>query len=552
MKVKTIYNNNGLVTIDRYLSDKGIKDIDEYLNPTNKYMENPFDYVNMDDAITVFYKHMVKGTRTYILVDGGFDGYSSASMLFMYMKQLDSKWDIRVGLHTSKQRGLQDDTLFEDIYKKDCDFIIIPDAGSNDKEQVRELRRESGKDVLILDHHEIDTPILDGVLVNNQQGNVDKYGSGCAVTFMFIKALDKTFNLNYANRYVDLVGLSIISDSMNVTSQQNRKYLHYGILHSNRVVNPLLKELISISSISEKNDYTTRDLAFNIVPCINSVCRCDDMGLKQEMFLAFVNSERVNVSEIAKKMKSQHSKQQRLVKDFIDDHMDYIESHNDKSIFIYTAKDIPRNYSGLIAMKICSMLDKPAIIMYDDGQQMLGSVRSNVPIREQFVNNPYVPLAKGHNMAFGIGVLSKDYDKFLETLDTLVIPTEGEIDVFQSWAIKSIPNKLYGLYEPYGELWGHGLEEPTFHVYNINGTKNDIEIIGKNQNTLRIRCGNITLIKFFCSDLDKERFMCYNKFSLEVVGNLNINEWNGKQYPQIVFDKYEIKPQTKKELSDLF
>ena len=255
MKIKPLYNNNNIVSIEQILSDKGIDDIDEYLKPTNKYMENPFDYVNMDDAITIFYEHMVKGTRTYILVDSGdCDGYSSASMLFMYMKQLDPKWDIRVGLHTSKQRGLQDDTLFRDIYQKDCGFVIIPDAGSNDREQVRELKRESGKDVLILDHHEIDTPVLDGVLVNNQQGNVDKYGSGCAVTFMFIKALDKTFNLNYANRYVDLVGLSIISDSMNVTSQQNRKYLHYGILHSNRVVNPWLRELRDLVQKTHMSD----------------------------------------------------------------------------------------------------------------------------------------------------------------------------------------------------------------------------------------------------------------------------------------------------------
>ena len=81
MKIKPLYDNNGLVTIDRYLSDKGIEDIEEYLKPTNKYMENPLEYDNMETAVGLFYEHMVKGTRTYILVDNDNDGYSSASLV---------------------------------------------------------------------------------------------------------------------------------------------------------------------------------------------------------------------------------------------------------------------------------------------------------------------------------------------------------------------------------------------------------------------------------------------------------------------------------------
>ena len=324
MNVKPLYNNDNIITVDHYISDNGIGDINEYLHPTNKYMEDPLNYINMEDAVQMFHEHMVKKDKVYIVVDNDTDGYTSASSLFMYMKKLEPQWDITVGFHTGKQRGLQDLEIFNALFNKDINFVIIPDAGSNDREAIKELKW-NGIDVLVLDHHEITESMENyGILVNNQQGDVDSHGSGCAVTFMFLKALDKAFNLKYANGYVDLVGLSIISDNMDVRTQQNRKYLHYGILHSNRIVNPLLKELIAQSQLSEKSDYSQRDIAFNIVPCINSVCRCDDMELKKKMFLGFINEDSVDIFEIVKAMKSQHSKQQRLIKDFVDERQEYI------------------------------------------------------------------------------------------------------------------------------------------------------------------------------------------------------------------------------------
>lgn len=553
MKIKPLYNNNNIVSIEQILSDKGIDDIDEYLKPTNKYMENPQEQVNMDKAIGLFYHNLLNRNKTYILSDSGdCDGITSTSILYSYMKELEPKWTIKVGIHKGKERGLQDDILLKYILANDIKFVIIPDAGTNDKKQA-EILKDNNIDLLVLDHHQLSTPIEYGVLVNNQQGNVDHFGSGCAETFLFMKAFDNYIGGNFANKYIDMVGLSIISDCMNVCSQQNRKYLYYGLLNYKRVNNPLLKELINQNGLIDKGDYSQKDIAFNVVPCINSVCRSDNMELKQEMLMGFMGllDER-KVNELLKKMKSQHSKQQKLVNDFVDDHIEYIENKNDKSVFIYASDDVPRAYSGLIASKIKDRVNnKPTIILAKHGDNFIGSVRSDSPIREQLANNPYVDFAQGHSGIFGIGIKEKDYDNFVDSLDSLIIPLESDISVLQSYPISSIPKRLFGYYEPYRALWGQGLEEPTFHIYNIKCTKDMVDIIGSNQNVLRIRYKGITLIKFFCNSLDKERFMCYNKFSLEVIGTLNLNEWNGKAYPQVIFDKYEISKREKQILEDL-
>ena len=182
MNIKTLTDSDRIVQPNNYLELCGIKDIDEYVNPTNKYVENPLQHINMLEAVQLFKYHYLNKDKAYILCDSGdTDGITSTVILYKYMRRLNPNWIIKIGLHTGKQRGLQDEDLLNDILEKKLKLVIIPDSGSNDKEQA-EILKENDISLLVLDHHDIDTPIEYGVLVNNQQGNVDHYGSGCAET----------------------------------------------------------------------------------------------------------------------------------------------------------------------------------------------------------------------------------------------------------------------------------------------------------------------------------------------------------------------------------
>jgi hypothetical protein len=101
-------------------------------------------------------------------------------------------------------------------------------------------------------------------------------------------------------------------------------------------------------------------------------------------------------------------------------------------------------------------------------------------------------------------------------------------------------------------LWGHGMPNPKFYINNINiDTKKDIQTLGKG-NTVKINNSDISIMFFNISDIDKERLMCYNKATLEVVGELNVNEWNGRKYSQIIVDKFQVKEYNKQvDLNDL-
>ena len=73
----------------------------------------------------------------------------------------------------------------------------------------------------------------------------------------------------------------------------------------------------------------------------------------------------------------------------------------------------------------------------------------------------------------------------------------------------------------------------------------DIQIIGKNKDTLKISKNGITYIKFFAKDLINE-ISKYNEMQLTIVGTANLNEWNGIVTPQLFIKDIDIK-----EITDL-
>ena len=46
MKIKQLYKKDEAINLDSYLTKCGVKDIEEFLEPTGKYLDNFSDYYN--------------------------------------------------------------------------------------------------------------------------------------------------------------------------------------------------------------------------------------------------------------------------------------------------------------------------------------------------------------------------------------------------------------------------------------------------------------------------------------------------------------------------
>ena len=74
---------------------------------------------------------------------------------------------------------------------------------------------------------------------------------------------------------------------------------------------------------------------------------------------------------------------------------------------------------------------------------------------------------------------------------------------------------------------------------DINVTMDDVKIMGKNMDTIKIEKFGIAYMKFHAKDLIEDLHK-YSKVKIEIVGRANVSYWGGKTTPQIFIDDYEV------------
>ena len=566
MNVNELFKKDEEITLESYLKKCNIKDIKEFCSPSGKYLDNCFLYEDIRSAVAeVKYLLNYSNSTIVIVQDADLDGICSTVILYQYLSNLNPNWNIRILIHKGKERGLNDEDIMNDIILLHPDLVFVPDAGTNDKIQAEELcKADIG--LVVIDHHNYDTPIEKGILINNQNPNykVQRDGSGTLVTHKFLQAMDIEFNLNWSSFCIDLVALSLISDSMNMNNMENRTYYHYGLETIDCVQNEFLRQCM-FKFIGDK-EYTQRDIAFKIVPKFNSIVRSKDQILKQRLIYAFLGQD--NIEEVLDLCAEAHKNQIETVNNIIEANVGKIKEITDNNLIILSCDDMPRSYSGLIAGKVMNMCDnKPTIVGKIIDGEFIGSLRSPIPLQEDLDKNELIEWCHGHAESAGICIKETNIDNIVEYYNGLNLSYSPQIDVLQSYSINNIPNYLFNEFGANMDvIWGKGLEQPKFHI-TLEYNPIDFTIMGKSKTTLKLKQNGIDIMWFFTDKKKKEKLkigyineggdFIENPFvdtiyKLEIIGTLGINVWNNRTTNQIIVEDFEVKEKKIIKPSDLF
>ena len=566
MNVNELFKKDEEITLESYLKKCNIKDIKEFCSPSGKYLDNCFLYEDIRSAVAeVKYLLNYSNSTIVIVQDADLDGICSTVILYQYLSNLNPNWNIRILIHKGKERGLSDEDIMNDIILLHPDLVFVPDAGTNDKIQAEELcKADIG--LVVIDHHNYDTPIEKGILINNQNPNykVQRDGSGTLVTHKFLQAMDTEFNLNWSSFCIDLVALSLISDSMNMNNMENRTYYHYGLETIDCVQNEFLRQCM-FKFIGDK-EYTQRDIAFKIVPKFNSIVRSKDQILKQRLIYAFLGQD--NIEEVLDLCAEAHKNQIETVNNIIEANIGKIKEIADNNLIVLSCDDMPRSYSGLIAGKVMNMCDnKPTIVGKIIDGEFIGSLRSPIPLQEDLDKNELIEWCHGHAESAGICIKETNIDNIVEYYNGLNLSYSPQIDVLQSYSINNIPNYLFNEFGANMDvIWGKGLEQPKFHI-TLEYNPIDFTIMGKSKTTLKLKQNGIDIMWFFTDKKKKEKLkigyinesgdFIENPFvdtiyKLEIIGTLGINVWNNRTINQIIVEDFEVKEKKIIKPSDLF
>jgi single-stranded-DNA-specific exonuclease len=354
-------------------------------------------------------------------------------------------------------------------------------------------------------------------------------------------------NTKYSNNFIDLVGLSIISDSMDVRTYENRWFLKYILDNKENINNPFIYELF-YELLGDT--YTQRDISFRIVPLFNSVIRCGTLEDKQKLFMAFCGK---NIEDTIKMCQKYHSLQVKIVNEFIESHQNQIEIQEESNIIIIDNSDAPKAFNGLIAGKISGITNKPCIVGKVIGTELKGSFRGY--IKASVMNTlPHVIEAVGHDVgAYGISidVSNPSYlDEFraeVDNMDISITPT-----VITSYKANRVPIDIFKEFVGYKDIWGKELDKPRFYIYNVKVKCKDIKLMGKKEDTIKVSLDDYEIIFFKLTPSQIEQFEIGSKkeININLIGNVDINEWRGKKTNQILVEDFEIE-EVKDDFEDL-
>ena len=228
MKIKTLLSKIEPDFLNQYLSACGVQDVEKYLKADISNYNNPFDYPNMDKAVAVSKCAFDMAKKVGIVIDCDADGYCSAAIVYQFLQIVNPEMEIQIFNHKGKQHGLKD--LWREIAKSKVEFLIVPDAGTNDVIPCRHLC-ENGIDILILDHHEIEKTNHYAIVINpHADSRLNSALSGTGVADKWVQAYCYKNNIAYPH-YENLVAVSLATDICSMASPENRTYMQQGLSH---------------------------------------------------------------------------------------------------------------------------------------------------------------------------------------------------------------------------------------------------------------------------------------------------------------------------------
>lgn len=501
--------------IDTILMNGGVRNLDEFkhIEACEVKETDPLKIDRMQEGVKLLKYHVSAKNGIGILIDGDADGFTSAAMMYRYLKQLDVEATLISSPH--KNHGLQGMT--EEILNSGVDLLVIPDAGSNDSELQNELIHQYDIDIIIIDHHDIEDKNTakhsDAVIINSQLNNMNHNFTGAGMTLLFIEAAKRLAfkTIKPDDLLLTLSAIGQVADVSDVSDMEIRLNQARGL---NKNSSYLLDEYIS-----DNTSISSHDLSFGIIPHLNAVARIGNLEQRIEVVKALANDfscDEVPIEKrrknkktgkfevraemwspyriIVDKMTKTKTKQTKLVNEAI--------SGEDKlliktpTLHVMVLKDEKyKSITGLIANTISGENDVACLVLVEQ-DKLSGSGRGCDKLFEDFkkllLDNHLVDFAQGHANAFGVEIKRENLDCLIKFFKQVKRESNAYV-VDKLYDMNSINKKDIDSIIDNQTLFGGNVSQPLLGFKNIEVNKTSIRTRGK---VLNFSSGGINFIAF--------------------------------------------------------
>ena len=616
--------------LESVLIENGVEaeDIPLFLNPKKKECINdPFLMKNMDKAVEVLHefiaddKKRTKKSKKVIRmrVDPDVDGYTSSAYLTQFIQEIYPEVIIEHMFDFNKRHGLNFDDV-SDISKTKLGLIIVPDSSITCKD-ARQITTNFYTPILVIDHHLIENEFFnkeDNTWISkdeakelykkdkekfNSQIEVDTYTnycvavnctdgeypnptlSGVGVVHKFCEAYCEKYNLDdeMLSKYLDLVSLGIVADSMSLKNLETRYYVIEGLKERN-YHNEFINELAIANADDLKFGRTIVNSGWTLAPKINGCIRYGKDKEEIDLFRAMcgvqedveyqprraskydpkppieIHSLQKTMARVVGNVKSRQDNEVRKFMKLIEEKIATDNLLNNSILFIDGTDILTKaTVTGLVANKLASKYFRPVVILKSKNSQEFGGSgrgydKGNIDNFNEFLSGCGVT-CMGHPSAFGVNLNKEDLPTIIKNCNQK-LPLDKLCTIHTvDWEIKA--NKLKREYvqevaENYA-VFGNDVPEPLFAISDLHINASKINGYGENCGFIRFVYNGITFTKKYCpiGDYDKMTMKGRNTLGvnkknlvLNIIGQFVLNAWEDRVNPEVKILYYDVREDT--------
>ena len=542
------------------------------------YMESemlldPFKMKDIEKGISGIAAAVKEGKKITVYGDYDVDGVTSVCTLYLYLKSIGANVDYYIPNRAGEGYGVSPAAI-DAIKESGSTLIITVDTGTTAVEEV-EYAKSIGVDFIITDHHECRSDLPDALAVINPHRPDCEYPfkelAGVGVVFKLICAYEERVmgysRLQAAKRifslYADLVAIGTIADVMPI-KEENRIIVRYGLAMIENTDRIGLAALIEAASA--KNDLqrsaqrkkkvkiTSGYIGYTLAPRINAAGRIKTASLAVELFLS---DNKARAREIAEELCRTNKERQAEENKIMQEAYEKIEKYDIEKnpVIVLDADTWHHGVIGIVASRITEKYTRPAILVSFEGNESetpspddvgKGSGRSikGMNLVDALCHcSDHLVKFGGHELAAGLSVTRSELDTFRRLINEYAVSNLSEKDMVQTVEadceldftdVNLALAKGIQLLEPYGV----SNPIPAFVLRGV--TVNDINGISDGKHTrLSIGNGRYTLSAMYFSN-SPESLNIFVGDKVDVLFNLDVNEWGGRESAQLIVR--DIKP----------
>lgn len=405
------------ILINRGIDTKEKGDL--FLHPEKIEYCDPYLLPDMDLAAERIVRAIKDQEKIVIYGDYDADGITATSLLLRVLRQLGGQVDYYIPNRFSEGYGLNPAAL-DMLADKGTQLIITVDCGVKSVEDIRNIKDRL--DVVVTDHHLPGDELPPAIAVVDAHRTDSGYPcpelAGVGVAFKLCQVLwQKIKNEPLGNRGIELAALGTVADAVPLTGE-NRRIVSTGlkIMENTSILG--IRALIEVSGSAGKA-ITSTTVGFYLAPRINAAGRLKSAELGVELLTC---EDEARAAVLAAELNTINDERRKLKDDMqleAEDQLAQMDVDNTR-VLVVVGENWHQGVLGLVASSIETKYYRPVIVISVSEGMGKGSCRS-IPgfnLYEALENcEEVLEQFGGHEGAAGLTVRPENIPRLRELLE---------------------------------------------------------------------------------------------------------------------------------------